>query len=954
MKSINSLSIAMLIASSTAAVALPADGHTLYNPVNITSSRIDSLSLEQDIPLNPKVKVGQLKNGFQYFIIRNEAPENRVFIHLLNKVGSLQETEKERGLAHFMEHMNFNGLKHFPKNSVIDYLQTFGVKFGGDLNAHTGYEETIYKLKIPADQPALLKSALQITRDWAQDATMEDEEINKERGVIIEEMRGLRNAEQRMREQYYAPILNYSQYATRAPIGLEEIVKNFDPKLLKDFHKNWYRPDLQALVVVGDMDEAAIEKEIIRLFSDLKNPKNAPALKEYALDLSQENKYVVTSDPEASRSSGEFLFKFSATNYKKVGDHRHAILRSAFNKMIGDRMNELKEKYKTSFSDIGIKHERFIGNADIMRAFFNLRDGNFKNGFEVVYTELLRLKQHGFTQEELDRFIDNQQKLYANYYANRERLQSAQLVQSITDYYFGRGTGADVLTTYQMATQILPTITLEDVNGFYNEIIKDWKYDILIQSHDNWKKNIPSEAEFKAVLSQVQPATLKPYVREVLDLPILSKEPLGGSILSESFDKENQLWEFKLSNGAKVYVRKSKFKPQQILFSAISPGGTTLVSDKDYPAALQTASIIAASGVGRYSESELKKYLIDKKASITPYLREHEEAISGTADSAGLKTMFQMLYGYFVEPRLDDASFNTAKATTISVAKNGPSKAQSILKVAVQQHLFDGHLRRSPLTVEMAESISKEQVFEIYTTRFSNAADFTFTLVGDIDIDALRPLLAQYVASLPASSSREKAKDLQIRHAKKPAEIVIHKSKEAKTNVQLVYAGDFDYTLKEKATMNALGGVLRFMMMSRLREDEAGVYGANASVGVYKDPMPSFKLYIIFDSNVEQTPSLIKAALEEVQKVKKDGPSQDLLNKYIMEQKLEFESSQDGNYFFINAIESELKGDLGLTELGQQYDLLDKLTVKSVQDIAKKYLKDEKLFKFILMPENKQ
>lgn len=384
----------MLVASSallTVLVSAPtATTATTIKRTNQTLNITDTLAWNSPIPLNPIVKTGKLKNGFTYFIAKHNLPEKRVFIHLVNKVGSVQETDEQHGLAHFLEHMNFNGLKHFPKNSIIDYLQKYGVNFGADLNAHTTFEETIYKLKIPSDNPELLKNSLQIARDWAQDATLEDEEINKERGIIVEEIRGLRDADNRMREQYYAPIMNYSKFAARRPIGTEEVVKNAPTSVLKKFYKDWYRPDIEAIVIVGDIDKKQIEQEVIRLFSDMKMPNNPPVLEKYNLDLNQKNKFIVATDPEATKTSGEFIFKFKEIPFKTVGNYRYSIIRSGFNSMMANRMNDIKLMPNTPLNEITIKHDHLLGGVDIMDAYFSLKNEDFETGFKTIQRELMR------------------------------------------------------------------------------------------------------------------------------------------------------------------------------------------------------------------------------------------------------------------------------------------------------------------------------------------------------------------------------------------------------------------------------------------------------------------------------------------------------------------------------------------------------------------------------------
>ncbi len=923
---------------------------SLYKVYDVTA---DTLDWAANIPLNPIVKTGRLKNGFTYFIAKHNLPEKQVFIHLINKVGSVQETDEQHGLAHFLEHMNFNGLKHFPKNSVIDYLQRYGVNFGADLNAHTSFEETVYKLKIPSGQPELLKNSLQIARDWAQDATLEDEEINNERGIIVEEMRGLRNADNRMREQYYGPIMNYSRFAARRPIGTEEVVTHTTPQLIKKFYKDWYRPDIESLVVVGDIDEKYIEQEIIRLFSDLKMPSNPPVLKKYTLDLNQKNKFVTVTDPEAMKTSGEFIFKFKEKPLHTVGDYRYTIIRAAFNSLIAARINEIKLMPNSPFNDIGIKYDQLIGETDLLNAYFTLKTDDFETGFKTLQRELLRLQRHGFTKSELDRYVTKQKKSYEKFYASRSLLKSDQIVKNITDYFLEKGTGADVSFTYQMATQLLPTLTVQDINEFLNNIISDWKRDILITAPERLSQRIPKEALVNQWLKSVNKEDITAYEDETLTVPLLKTAPTPGSIISEKLDDKSGIREILLSNGTKVLLKKSDSKPNQIIFSATSPGGFSLATEDNYPSTVYSPSLIAASGIGQYNPSQLRRYLSGIRASMIPNINEKEEGFNGSADREGLKYMFEMLYAYFTEPRLEKDVLNNIKTSKLAAIDNAKDDPMSQFNQMIDAKLNSGNTGRIPIDKTQIETIDETKVMQVFKERFADASDFTFILVGDIDEEAIRPLLEQYVASLPSLNRNEKAKESISKPLQKGIKETIYKGKENKTSVRLIYFGDFDYSLQENANMKALNGILNYMLTERLREEETGVYGISIGLNTSKAPKSRFNLNILFGSSVDKTPALINATIEEIHNLKKNGPNQVHLDKYMAEQRRNLENRQRGNYGWMALIESEAKGEMGLSEENQMESLLNNITIDSIKKVANKYLNDKKLHQFVLMPDQK-
>lgn len=912
---------------------------------------IDTLAYNQQIPLNPVLKTGKLKNGFTYFIAKNSLPEKRVFIHLVNKVGSVQETEEQRGLAHFLEHMNFNGLKHFPNRSVIDYLQKYGVNFGADLNAHTSFEETIYKLKIPSGQPDLLKNSLQIARDWAQDATLDDKEIEKERGVIVEEMRGLRNADNRMREQYYGPIMNYSQFALRRPIGTEKVVTTVAPQVLKKFYKDWYRPDIQALIVIGDIDEKEIEQQIINLFSDMKMPEHPPKLEKYKIDLQQDNKFVVTTDPEATKTSGEFFFKFKETPVNTVAEYRFSLLRSAFNRMIGDRISEIKLSPNSPFNDIGITYDHLIGGADLLNGYFTLKGDDFEAGFKGLQRELLRIQQHGFNPSELQRYQQSLKKSFEKYYAGRDQVKSELLVKNATDFFLDKGRGADVPFTYQMATQVIPTLTVEEVQAFVNHIIVDWKRDILITAPTRLQDKIPTEAQINKWISEVSAEKILPYQDEELTLPLLTKQPIPGQIVSEKAADKHGITDILLSNGARVLLKKNKTKPGQIVFTAISPGGLSLVDSADYLSAWYAPALVSASGIGQYNASQLRKYLSGVRASVLPNIHEREELFTGTADSAGLKTMFEMLYGYFTAPRLEQDILNNVKSTRIAALNNTKADPSSQFKDLINTRLNQGNAKRMPPTKEQIEGIDVSKALRAFKDRFANAADFTFILVGDLDEAAVRPLLEQYVASLPRLDKKEKSTLSSSSMLRKGIKETIYKGKEDKTSVQLMYFGEFDYSLEEKANMRAMDGILNFMLTERLREAESGVYGISVSSSISNTPSSPFNLTISFGSSVAKTPTLIKSTIEEIEKLKRNGPTKDHFEKYMTEQRRNREVGQRGNYTWMSLIEADVRGETTLIESLEKDSLLDKINMESIKRVANKYLNEKKRHEFVLMPE---
>ncbi|MGJ1318014.1 M16 family metallopeptidase [Sphingobacterium spiritivorum] len=911
----------------------------------------DSISWNTKLPLDNEVLTGKLKNGFQYFIRKNTEPEKRVVMYLANKVGSVLESEEQLGLAHFLEHMNFNGLKHFPKNALVDYLQKAGVRFGSDLNAYTSFDETIYQLPIPSDDPELLKNGLQVMRDWAQDALLTTEEIDKERGIVLEEMRGGKGAQQRMRDQYLPLLLNNSHYANRLPIGTEKSISTFKPEVLRQFHKDWYRPDLQSIIIVGDIDVKQMEAEVIRLFSDLKAPAKPRPHVKYKVDLANKNQFMAVTDPEMSYTVGQIIIKHPEEKTETVGDYRRALLKSVYNGMINARMSEILQQSNPPFIQAGGGVEEFLGGLDNLGLYFVAKPGEFENGFKTLVREMDRIQKFGFTQTEFDRVISSIRKNNETAYTERDKKKSESYVQGYMNYFLEKDPALSNEYRYQLTNQLLPSLTLKEVEQIGQKYYVDNNRDVLILAPENQKANLPDEAKINTWFAEVDKEEITAYEDKVSKLPLLAKQPVKGSIVKEGAANTIGVKELVLSNGVKVLLKPTTFKNDEILISAFSPGGTSLYADADYNSASNAAGLVDASGVGQLNNVELQKYLTGKRVGITPYISERSEGFSGQSDKEGLKTMFELLYGYFTEPRLDDDVFQSNITKSLSSIANMENDPNFVFRKSVFSTLYGNNIRRQPASKESIQQINKDRALEIYKDRFADASDFTFTIVGSFTEEEIKPLLEEYIASLPAKNRQEKAKDLGIQEPAKGVETVVNKGKEQKATVQLAYYGDYAYSEEENMNLDALESILNITLIERLREDESGVYGVGAGANYRKFPKPRYSFSIGFGSAVDKAQPLIASTLDEINKIKKNGPTKVDLEKFVIEQKRQLEVQLRENGFWLGHIVNSAQNQEDATHILKYMDDLNKVTVESVKAVADKYLKEDRLFRFILMPD---
>ncbi|WP_140938461.1 M16 family metallopeptidase [Sphingobacterium lumbrici] len=951
MKLLKPLAVAFLLPATFVSVDANIGSTSKIHSIAKVILSQDSISLDKTLPFDNEVLVGTLKNGFKYYIRRNVEPEKRVTMYLGIKVGSILETDEEQGLAHFLEHMNFNGLKHFPKNELVNYLQKAGVRFGSDLNAHTGFDETVYKLPIPSDDPELLKNGLQVMRDWAQDALLDTEEIDKERDVIMEEMRGSRGANQRMRDKFLPVLLNGSLYSKRLPIGTEEIVTTFKPELIREFHKKWYRPDLQSLIIVGDIDVAQIEKEVIRLFSDMTSPAKPEVRKEYKVDLLNKNQFIVVADPEMQHTVGQIIIKHREEKVKTVRDYRSALLKNVFNQLINSRLRELSQQANPPFLQGQVSIGSLFGGLDNMSLLFVANPGKFDLGLKTLVREMERFEKYGFTETEFQRVISSIAKGNEISYIERDKKKSDVYVESYLRNFIDDAPSLSNEDRYQLTKQLLPTLTLKEVENVGKKFYADVNRDVIIMAPEKDKALLPTEDVMNAWISEVKKEDIIAYEDKVSELPLLTKQPAKGVVTATRNINGLDAKEIVLSNGVKVILKPTTFKNDQILISAFSPGGTSLYPDAEYMTASNASGFVNGSGVGQLNAIELRKYLTGKHVNVSPYISERSEGISGSTDKEGLKTAFELIYGYFTEPRLDDDIFQSGIARTLSSMENREDNPDFVYSDMMLKSLYGDNIRRIVPAPEKIKTINQQRALEIYRERFADASDFTFIIVGSFTEEEVKPYLEQYLAALPSISRKEEARNLGILEPNKGFEKIVHKGKEEKVMVQLKYYGDYDYSEKENLNFDALESVLSIKLTERLREDEGGVYGTGARGSSSKYPIGRYSFSVGFGTSVDKYQSLINSALDEINKVKKDGPTQIDLDKFIIEQKRQLEIQLRENTFWMGQIAGAYQNNEDPTYILRYLEELDKLTIDSVKEVANKYLKEDRLFKFILLPE---
>jgi zinc protease len=909
------------------------------------------LAQEKPLPLDPAVRTGKLPNGFTYYIRHNEEPKNRVVFYLANKVGSILETDEQQGLAHFMEHMSFNGTRHFPKNQLVDYLQKSGVRFGADLNAYTSFDETVYQLPLPTDKPEILQNGIQIMRDWAQEATLDAGEIDKERGVILEEKRLGKGAQERMRRQYFPVLLNQSRYANRLPIGTDEVLKNFKPETIKDFYRTWYRPDLQALIVVGDVDVNAMEQTIKAKFSDLKNPASEKERIKYTVPLTGKNSFQAVTDAEMTSIVAQIIIKHTGSNLITASDYKASIVNGLFNNMLGARYSELLRQAEPPYIQGGAGIGEFLGGLNNLSVTASVKPDGVEKGVKAVWREVQRVKRYGFTATELARAKQSYLNRMESALKEKNKTSSDSYVNEYLAYFLKNEAAPGIDAEYELVKTALPQITIAAFNQLAQDYIKDDNRTILIMAPDKDKTLLPDETTVTAWLKAVEAEELKPYNDQISTLPLLVKTPVAGKIVKEVKDEKLGTTTLTLSNGIKVVLKPTAFKNNEILFNSFSTGGTSLYKDEEYQSAANSA-IIPAFGAGNYNATELSKFLTGKQLAVQPYISERSQGINSAAIPQDLEPALQLAYAYLTEPRKDVNVFQSIIQRSKAALANRGSDPGTVFSDSVNAFLGNYNIRRTPPTIEKLEQINLDRAFQIYKERFANATGTVYTFVGAIDVNTIKPLLEKYIASLPAKGSVEQAKDLHIYPPKGRIEKNVYKGSEQKATVELFFTGDFDYNSKERLQLDALKETLQFRLLERLREDEGGVYtpGAYASVG--KLPSPRYNFIITFGCAPQNVEKLIASALDEVNKLKTQGPSPVNVEKYKAEKQRSRETEVKTNKFWLSFLSGNLQNNDPLTGLDNFNSDLETVTTENLKRTAQKYLSGKNYIRFVLLPEN--
>ncbi len=907
----------------------------------------------QVIPLDPAVRTGKLPNGFTYYIRANGEPKKRVQLYLVNNVGSILEDDDQQGLAHFMEHMNFNGTKNFPKNQLVDYLQKAGIRFGADLNAHTGTDETVYQLPIPTDDPALLTVGLKIMRDWAQEAILDPMEIEKERGVVLEEGRLAKGAKDRMARQYYPMMLNHSRYASRLPIGLDSILIHFKPATIKRFHHDWYRPDLQALIVVGDVDVNAVEKIIKQHFSNLKMPANARPRTNYTVPLTGRNQFMAVTDKEMGTTTLEVLFKRKAPELKTSADYLQTMKHSLFSRlMAARRYAEISRFNNAAYSNMSMDVQPLSGGTEMFFFEVTAREGQLQQAFIQSWSFLEKVKRFGFTQTELDRVKQNYLRSFQTALNEKDKTASVHFVTDYQNLYLHGTAAPGIEWENAFVKNHIEGITLEDMAALTKDYLKELDRDILILAPEKDKTGLPNAATVATWMATVAASNLQPFKDEQVVTELLSVKPVPGKVMEKRYIPEIGVTLLTLSNGVKVVLKPTNFKNDQVLFRGFSAGGTSLYNDDEFDNATNAAALISRFGLGHFNPIQLNQALNGKVVNVVAGIGLRSQSVNGSSSVVDLETALQIAYLQFTAPRKDTLLFRNIISSAKDGIKNRYADPANVFTDTINYVMGNYSYRFSPPAPEKLDKINLDKAYSIYKDRFADASGFTFVFTGSFNPEAIIPLIEQYLGSLPSLNKKEKARDLGIHIPEGQLVKKVYKGTENKATVRLVFSGSYSYSPENNQMLNALGEILQIKVLQRLRETEGEVYAPSVQTSFAKNPKNRYALIVSFGCAPKNTAHLMEAVSQEMDAIRNNGVLPEDIQKYKASYGKNVELALKDNGYWLNYLSGQYENDENILEVLDADKTLAKVTPENLKKAAALFLKQDNRIQFVLLPEN--
>lgn len=892
------------------------------------------------IPVDQNVRIGKLDNGIIYYIRHNTLPEKRADFYIAQKVGSILEEDNQRGLAHFLEHMCFNGTKNYPGDALKQYLEKIGVKFGENLNAYTSVDETVYNISnVPVTREGIVDSCLLILQNWADGLLLDPKEIDKERGVIHEEWRTRTEAMMRMYEKSFPEIYVGSKYAYRLPIGTMEVVDNFPYQALRDYYEKWYRPDQQGIIIVGDIDVNKVEAKVKEMFSSIKMPANA-ATREYfpvpdnkepiitiATDKEQPNVIIMVNNkhdiiPNEQKTALDYLM----VNYAK----------SMINQMLNARYNELTHSVNPPFIYAGSEDSDFIVSKtkDAFSNFAVSKEDGIENALAAIIREVERIRRFGFTESEYARAKADYLRHLESDYNERDKQKNEAYANEYVRNFIDNEPMPGIENEYAIMNQIVPNIPVAMINQMIPELISDSNLVVSIFGPEKEGLKYPSKEAILSTITQTKAENITAYEDKVSDEPLLAEKPKGGKVVKTQEGPFGTTI-LTLSNGVKVYIKKTDFKADDIQMKAFSLGGNSQFPDSEIINIKAMNDVMEIGGIGNFSAVDIEKVLSGKKAEVHTSIGTNTEGMNGNCSPKDLETMLQLIYLNFTSPRIDADAFKSYQSRTKAALENQEANPMISFVDSIQKGIYQGHPRAIRLKADMIDKVDYAKIMDMYKDRFKNAGDFIFMLVGNIDAKESAPLIAEYLGSLPSVNRKETFKDIKMNMREGIYKNEFVKQMETpKASVLALYNGNCAYNLTNDIQMDMLSQVLNLLYTENVREKEGGTYGVGVFGKLEKYPTEKFALQIVFDTDPAKKDKMVGIVLNEIDNFVKEGPSATDLAKVKEFMLKKYKEDTKENSYWVNVLDEYLYTGADLST-GYE-DIINKITAKDLQEFAKK------------------
>ena len=924
----------------------------------VTASATTMAQEMPSIPTDPDVKVGKLDNGLTYYIRHNAWPEQRAEFYIAQRVGAIQENDDQRGLAHFLEHMCFNGTDNFKGNDIVKWCETVGVKFGRDLNAYTSIDQTVYNISnVPTTREGIIDSCLLILHDWADGLLLEPEEIDKERGVIHEEWRMRTSAQMRMLERDLPRLYPNSKYGHRMPIGLMEVIDNFKPEVLRAYYEKWYRPDNQAIIVVGDVDVDKVEQKIKNLFSPIKMPANPAPVVAEAVPDNQEAIIVVDKDKEMQYSIVQLMFKSDPIPDEMKSNMQYLVidyLKDACMGMLNDRLTELAQKADCPYLQGGVEYDQYLLSKT--KDAFNIsvlpKEGQTEAALKAAFIEARRAAQFGFTATEYQRYKQNFLSQLDKQYSNKDKRFNSQFVNEYVKNYLAKEPIPSLDDYYQVMKQVVPMLPLETINELMKNFFEDKDSNMVVLNMNQEKDGAvyPTEASLKKAIDEARATQLEAYVDNVKNEPLITKLPKAGKILKEVAGKKFDYKELTLSNGAKVILKHTDLKKDQVILASEGFGGSSRYGEKDFANIKLFDDVIEASGLGNFSHTELEKALAGKIASASMALGTDRANITGSSTPTDVETMLQLVYLYFTNINKDQESYDNMMKTTELMLKNKLLQPEAVFSDSLTLTIQNHSKRFAPLAMDDLKNVDYDRILQMAKEQTSNAAAFTFTIIGNYDEATIRPLIEQYLASLPAQKKVVKGKDVDEYFKGEVINNFKRKMETPKAIAVMVWLNDqMKYSLENVVRADMVGQILSMIYTEKIREEASAAYSVMAQAGMSRDDYRSIGQVLVYcPMKPEKGDVATKIMLDEVNNMVKSVDAEKLnkVKEYMLKN---IDDQAKTNNYWIRAI-GRLR-DYGVDVYTDYKKTVEAQTPQTIAAFMQEFLKPGNRAEIIMLPE---